>query len=113
MDTLKLLIATSATFLPVCGAFAAEGKAPAGSDATAAAVAALKANLGSDAGLEIDEVRVTDTGVACIEYRVSESRGHAVVQNNEVLKSSSDADRFEKAWNQHCLGPRGGTTPIG
>ncbi len=90
-----------------------KARRPQDSDATAAAVAALKANLGSDAGLEIDEVRVTDAGVACIEYRVSESRGHAVVQNNEVLKSSSDADRFEKAWNQHCLGPRGGTAPIG
>jgi hypothetical protein len=105
MDTMKLMIAASVTFLPVTGALAA--------DATSNAVAALKANLGSNVSLEVDEVRVTEAGVACIEYRVSGSRGHAVVQGNEVLKSSSDAERFEKAWNQHCLGPRGGTTPIG
>jgi len=103
MDTMKLIIAASVTLLPVTGALAA--------DATSAAVAKLKANLGDKAGgLEVEEVRVTDAAVACIEYRVSGSRGHAVVQGNEVLKSSSDSDRFEKAWNEHCLGPRGGTT---
>ena len=103
MATMKLIIAASLTFLPVTGALAG--------DATSNAVAALKANLGDKAGgLEVEEVRATDAGVVCIEYRVSGSRGHAVVQGNEVLKSSSDAARFEKAWNQHCLGPRGGTT---
>ena len=105
MDTMKLIIAASVASLPLAGALAA--------DATSNAVSALKANLGSNVSLEVDEVRVTQAGVACIEYRVSGSRGHAVVQDNEVLKSSSDAERFEKAWNQHCLGPRGGTTPIG
>jgi len=114
MDTMKLLIAASITILPLAGSLAAEGKTHAGSDATTAAVEALKANLGDKTGgLEIEEVRVTDADVACIDYRVSGSRGHAVVQGNEVLKSSSDADRFEKAWNEHCLGPRGGTAPIG
>ena len=112
MDTIKLLIAASLTLLPVTGALAADDKAK-GADATDAAVDALKANLGSNANLEVQEVRVTEAGVACIEYRVSGSRGHAIVQNNEVLKSSSDAARFEKAWNEHCLGPRGGMTPIG
>ena len=110
MDTKKVIIAASMTFLPLTGVLAADGKAHANSDATSAAVAALKANLGSDAGLEIDEVRVTDAGVTCIDYRVGESRAHAVLKGNEVLKSSSDSDRFEKAWNEHCLGPRGGIT---
>jgi hypothetical protein len=103
MDNMKLMIAASVTFLPVTGAFAA--------DATSNAVAALKANLGDKAGgLEVEEARATDAGIVCIEYRVSGSRGHAVVEGNEVLKSSSDAARFEKAWTEHCLGPRGGTT---
>jgi len=84
-------------------------------DATSEAVATLKAKLGTAAGLEVDEVRLTDAGVACINYRVNDgqggkSRDHAVVQGDDVLKGSSDADRFEKAWSEHCLGPRGGTT---
>ena len=105
MDTLKLLIAASVTFLPVTGALAAE--------ATADAVAALKSDLGSGVDLEVDEVRETAAGVVCIEYRVRGSRGHAVVQKKEVLKSSSGYKAFEKAWNEHCLGPRGGAAPIG
>ena len=113
MDTIKLLIAASATLLPLSGALAADGTGQEGSDATSAAIAALKANLGSNVSLEVDEARATDAGVVCVEYRISGSRGHAVVQNNEVLKSSSDPSRFEKAWNEHCLGPRGGMTPIG
>ena len=110
MDPLKLLVAAVMTCLPLTGALAADGKPGNGTDATDAAVDALKANLGSNSNLEIEEVRVTEAGVVCIDYRVSGSRGHAVVQGKEVLKSSSDADRFEKAWNEHCLGPRGGVT---
>jgi hypothetical protein len=106
MDTRKLLLASSA-LLAVAGAFAA--------DTTSASVAALEANLGSPAGLEIEEVRVTAAGVACIDYRVSDGKGgkslgHAVVRGDEVLKSSAGYERFEKAWNEHCLGPRGGVT---
>ncbi|HEU4780504.1 MAG TPA: hypothetical protein VFS58_11535, partial [Steroidobacteraceae bacterium] len=109
MSTTKLVIAASAILL-MAAAFAVEHEPGNASDTTSASVAALKANLGNPAGLVIDEVRVTDNGVACIEYRVSKSRGHAVVQSNEVLKSSSDSERFDKAWNEHCLGPRGGMT---
>ena len=106
MDTRKLLLAASIALLPLAGE---------GSDATSAAVAALKANLGNPAGLEIDEVRVTAAGVACIDYHARDgqggkSPGHAVVQGEEVLKSSSGEERFEEEWNQHCLGPRGGMT---
>lgn len=107
MDAKKLLLASSIALLPMAGVYAA--------DATSAAVAALKQNLGNTAGLEVDEVRVTQAGVACIDYRVndgqgSKSPGHAVVQGDEVLKSSSEYKRFEKVWNEHCLGPRGGIT---
>lgn len=115
MNTKTMLIASSIVLLPMSDALAADRTACEGSDATAASVAALKGNLGNTAGLEVDEVRVTDGGVACIEYRVSngqggKTRGHAVVQGDEVLKSSAGYERFEKAWNEHCLGPRGGTT---
>jgi len=118
MDTRKLLIAASFALLPMAGALAADSDVRQGSDATTASVAALKADLKNSAGLEVDEVRVTDAGVACINYRVSndqggKSLGHAVVQGEEVLKSSSDYNRFEKAWNEHCLGPRGGNTSAG
>ena len=99
----------------MAGALAAERKPHDGSDATSAAVAALEANLGNPADLEVDEVRVTDAGVACINYRVDNGQGvknkdHAVVQGEEVLKGSSGDERFETAWSEHCLGPRGGMT---
>jgi hypothetical protein len=104
MTTRKLLIASCAALVPFAGALA---------DTTSAAVSALKANLGNPADLEVEEVRVTQTGVACIDYRTrdgqgTKSPGHAVVQGDEVLKSSSDDKRFEEKWNAHCLGPRGG-----
>jgi len=108
MNATKLLIVSSIALLPLA-------VAGADADATSTAVAALKKNLGSTTGVEVDEVRVTQAGVACIDYRVSDgqggkSLGHAVVQGEEVLKSSSEYERFEKVWNEHCLGPRGGTT---
>ena len=113
MSTTKLFIATSAILL-MAAALAANDE-PRGADATIASVAALKSNLGNPEGLEVEEVRVTGSGVACIDYRMKnnqgvKSLGHAVVQRDEVLKSSSDYERFEKAWNEHCLGPRGGMT---
>jgi hypothetical protein len=106
----RVLFASSFAILSMAGALAIEGEGP---DATSASVAALKENLGNPAGLEIDEVRVTDSGVTCIEYRMSDGKGgqspgHAVVRGNEVLKSPSGDEEFEKAWNAHCLGPRGG-----
>lgn len=110
MSKIKFTVASSAILL-MAGALAMDGE-PSSSDSTITAVAALKANLISSAGLEVDEVRITDGGVACIDYRLDTQRdqslGHAVVQREEVIKSSSDYERFEKAWNEHCLGPRGG-----
>ena len=108
MTSSKQLIASCAALLAMAGMLAAE-------DATSAAVAALKANLGDPANLEVDEVRVTNIGVACIDYRLGDAaggknRGHAVVQGEEVLKSSEGSERFETAWSEHCLGPRGGIT---
>jgi len=114
MSTTKLVIATSAILL-MAAALAANDEPREVSDATSASVSALKKNLGNPANLEIDEVRVTQAGIACIDYRVkggqdSKSIGHAVVQGDEVLKNSPGDKRFEKAWNEHCLGPRGGLT---
>jgi hypothetical protein len=111
MSATKLLIATSAILL-MAGSLAARDDSHEGADATAASVAALKVSLGNPDGLEVDEVRVTEAGVACIDYRVggqgAKTLGHAVVQGKEVLKSATRDGRFEKAWNEHCLGPRGG-----
>jgi len=95
------------------GALAADARP---GDKTDASVAALRSTLGDARGLEIDEVRVTDDGVACIEYRLPDAqgrltRGHAVVRDQDVLRSPpDDGGKFEKAWTDHCLGPRGGVT---
>jgi hypothetical protein len=114
MSKTKLVIATSAILI-MAAALAANDEPRKSTDATSASVTALKAKLGNPEGLLIDEVRVTEAGVACIDYRVngaqgSKGLGHAVVQGDEVLKSSSRDKLFEKAWNEHCLGPRGGMT---
>jgi hypothetical protein len=115
MSTKTFLIASTVAFLPVTDVIAAERDTRDGTEVTAASVAALKASVGNSADLEVDEVRVTDDGIACIDYRMSTGQGrkspaHAIVQGKEVLKSSSGDERFDKAWTKHCLGPRGGMT---
>jgi hypothetical protein len=115
MNTRKLLIACSATLLPMTAALAQDASSTNGSDETAAAVATLKQKLGSPSGMEVDNVRVTDSGVACINYRLRDSQGsmvkqHAVVKGDDVERSTFANKKFEKAWNDNCLGPRGGTT---
>ena len=110
MDMRKLTWAVAAAVLPMTVALA--------DDETAASIAALKQSLPNDQGFEVDEVRVTQSGVACIDYRLSNEKGaqspaHAVVQGDEVLQSTSGNSRFEKAWQDHCLGPRGGTKAPG
>ena len=115
MNTRKLLIACSVMLLPMTAALA-ENPSPANSsDETAAAVATLKEKVGTRSDLEVDDVRVTDSGVACINFRMRDSQGamskqHAVVKGDDVERSTFGNKRFEKAWNDNCLGPRGGTT---
>jgi predicted MPP superfamily phosphohydrolase len=115
MNSLKWLLASSLVCAPLTGAFADGGKTK-GSDATADSVAALKAKLGDAASFELDDARVTKDNVVCINYFVTDAQGakrpgHAVVQNNEVLRSNVD-ERFEKVWSDNCLGPHGGTAPV-
>lgn len=112
MSATKLVIATSAILL-MAATLVAKDDSRVRPDATYTPVAELEANLGYPTGLVVDEVRVTDAGVACIEYRLTDdeggkSRDSAVVQDDEVLKSSAGDERFQEAWDQHCLGPRGG-----
>ena len=108
-----IVIIGAALLLPASGALAADARAGQQTDAS---IAALASSLGDAHGLEIDEVRITGDGIACIEYRLPDAngklvRGHAVVKGKDVLRSPSDsADEFEKAWSEHCLGPRGGVT---
>ena len=109
------LIALPAAFVPLTGAFAEDRAAPTGSEATSDSVAVLKSSLPSSSGFAVDDVRVTDAGVACISYRVNsdmggESRAKAVVEGDKVLRSTSGSMRFQKAWNEKCAGSsRNGT----
>ena len=67
MSATKLIIASSAIVL-MAAAFVVAPRASDAAEKTDASVAALKANLGNPKDLVIDEVRVTDAGIACIEY---------------------------------------------
>src|SRR6058998_424721 len=74
-----------------------------------ASVAALKSDMASTAGFRIDDMRVTDTGAACIRFHTRDrglvSRAEAVVVGHYVAHSDVRDGRFEKAWNRQCLGP--------
>jgi hypothetical protein len=112
---LKCFIAAFA-IAPLTSGIAADRGAGKDSDLTAASVAALERRLGTSVDVSVDEVRVTADGFSCIDYRtvsaqVGEGRAHAVVRGDEVLLSTSGDKRFEKTWNEHCLGPRGGAAP--
>ena len=109
---MKRLIAPSLVIL-VFGGMAAAGNEGPDSEITAKAVAKLEARLG-ESEIEIDEVRVTKDGVACIDFHgtgPAKKPAHAVMQGEKMLISSnSDKNGFEDAWKEHCLGPRGGAT---
>jgi hypothetical protein len=108
---MKRLIAPSLVIL-VCGMAAARDEGP-DTEIGSKAVAKLEARLG-ESEIEVDEVRVTQDGVACIDFHSTgpaKKPAHAVVQGEKLLVSSnSDKNGFEDAWKEHCLGPRGGTT---
>jgi hypothetical protein len=99
------LIALPVVFAPQAGA-AEENMT---SDAATAPVETLKASLPSTVGFEVDHVRVTDAGVACISYHLPRdtggiTRAKAVVEGDEVLRSTSRNSKFERAWNSKCAG---------
>jgi hypothetical protein len=116
MNNRKLLIALSAALLPMTATFADDRASTNATDESSPAVTALKDKIGKRSAVDIDEVRVTDSGATCIKYRVSSREGstrreHAVVQGDEVIRSTLGNHDFEKAWSDNCLGARGGTTP--
>jgi hypothetical protein len=113
MPPMKRLIAPS--LLIILGGIAAARDEGPDTEATSKAVAALEAKLGKSE-VQVDEVRVTDDGVVCIDFHGTGSTdpapAHAVMQGEKLLISTnSDANGFKKAWDAHCLGPRGGSTP--
>jgi len=74
-----------------------------------ASVAALKSRLAFPKSFKIEDVRVTDAGAACINYRARDGYGYqdraqAVVVQGAVTQSDAHDGRFEKAWNRQCLG---------
>ena len=109
---MKRLIAPSLV-IALCGIAAARDQGP-DTEVTSKAVSRLEAKLGKSE-IEVDEVRVTKDGIACIDYHSISNPGkqaHAVLQGERLLISTnSDANDFEKVWSDHCLGPRGGATP--
>lgn len=104
------LIALPLAFVPLAAAMAEDRTAP---DENSDAVVALKASLQSTRGFEVDSVRTTDSGVACITYRVpndsgGETHAQAVVEGDKVLRSTTRNSKFAKAWNSKCAASGGG-----
>ena len=80
-------------------------------DSKSDAVEKLKSSLPSTRGFEVDTMREVGDGVTCISYRVSndnggQSRAHAVVQGDDVQRSTTGNRQFEKAWNSKCAGSK-------
>jgi hypothetical protein len=100
MNKRTFVLTASLACLPLSAALA--------DDRESASIEALKSSLRNPSGFEVDKVRVTDAGVACITYRVDndnggEMRAHAVVEGDKVLRSSIGNTRFEKAWKSKCV----------
>ena len=109
---MKRLIAPS--LLIILGGMAAARDQGPDSELGKAAVEKLYNRLG-ETEVKVDEVRVTKDDVVCIDFHgtgsTSGKAAHAVVQGDKLLVSTnSDKNGFQKAWDQHCLGPRGGAT---
>ena len=105
-NSLRLAVLPNA--LALCAGALANTETPTESTTSSDAVATLKSALPSTAGFAVEKVRTSDSGAACITYRVNndkggESRAHAVVQGTKVLRSSSRSKDFEKAWNSQCV----------
>lgn len=80
-------------------------------DTKSDAVETLKSSLPTTRGFAVDSMRTTDDGVACITYRFKndnggESRAHAVVQGDDVKRSTTGNREFEKTWNSKCAGAK-------
>ena len=109
---MKRLIAPS--LLIILGGMAAARDPGPDTQAGKDAVAKLTNKLG-ESEVAIDEVRVTKDDVVCIDFHgtgsTSGKKAHAVVMGEKMLISTnSDKNGFQDAWDQHCLGPRGGAT---
>jgi len=90
------------------GVFAAEPDKSTEGAMNSDAVATLKSSLPSTSGFEVEKMRTTDSGISCITYRTrndqgNETRAHAVVQGEKVLRSTSRSKEFENAWNNQCV----------
>lgn len=109
---MKRLIAPS--LLIILGGMAAARDQGPDSEIGKAAVEKLYSRLG-ETEVKVDEVRVTQDGIACIDFHgigsTSGKAAHAVVQGDKMLVSTnSDKNGFQDMWDKHCLGPRGGAT---
>ena len=113
MTSRKLICAAALALLPAATALAGSQMSGKDTDETASAIAALKKSLPSSFGFEVDKVKVTSSGVACIDYHLDSTQGgtkvaHAVVKGDEVTRSTLGNARFEKEWEDNCYGSRGG-----
>ena len=115
MNTFRV-VASLIAFAPLTAALAAD---PAmSSDANSEPVAKLKSRLTNTLGFQVDDVLMTDDGVACISYRVANDNGgvssaKAVVEGEKVLRSTSRTTDFADAWNSKCAGAGGSAKPSG
>ena len=72
------------------------------------AVDKLKAKLPSVLGFQVENMRTTTDGTACISYHVDNGNGgvydeKAVLDGDKVEHSTTGNTRFANAWNSKCV----------
>jgi hypothetical protein len=110
LSRLVLLLGSPLIFLALSGLLTENAPAHQRNNVAYASVAALKSYMARPAGFKVEDIRVTDTGAACIRYHArdaagSVSRAQAVVVGGAVSQSEARDGRFQRAWNRQCLGP--------
>jgi len=110
MTRKHLLLALPLTLALSAGGYANDNdKDTAAGGESSQAVETLKSSLSSTRGFEVVSVRTASDGSACITYNVAndmngQSRSHAVVKGDKVLRETTGNRKFAKAWNENCVG---------
>lgn len=110
LSRIVLLFGSPLILVALAGVFSDDAQAHQRNNLAYASVAALKSYMARPPGFKVENIRVTDTGAACIRYHArdpagSVSRAEAVVVDGAVAASEARDGRFQKAWNRQCLGP--------
>ena len=103
------IVAGTTGLLAIAGFRREDGRSHERLNVAYASIASLKQSLFRPGQIDFEQVRITDTGTACIKYRERDpygavSNAQAVVHGQRISTSNSRDGRFEKEWDRQCHG---------